>query len=69
MTKTRASLGLRSKTGRAIAVVLGGSIDSPRLLKRLDLTLTDSELREIDEALPEAAGQRYPEEMMRTIAR
>jgi aryl-alcohol dehydrogenase-like predicted oxidoreductase len=34
-----------------------------------DVTLTDDERREITEALPEAAGPRYPEEMMRLIGR
>lgn len=36
-----ASIGLRAKTGRAIAVVLSGPPDSPRVLKRGELTLTD----------------------------
>ena len=35
------SIGLRAKTGRAIAVVLTGSSDSPRVMKRTQLTLTD----------------------------
>src|SRR5262245_5009275 len=36
-----ASIGLRAKTGRAIAVVLAGPWDSPRALKRTELILTD----------------------------
>jgi len=36
-----ASIGLRAKTGRAIAVVLGGSTDSPLVLRKLELRLTD----------------------------
>jgi hypothetical protein len=35
------SIGLRAKTGRAIAVVLGGELDSPRVLKRVELKLAD----------------------------
>jgi hypothetical protein len=36
-----ASIGLRAKTARAIAVVLGGQLDSPRVLKRTELKLAD----------------------------
>jgi aryl-alcohol dehydrogenase-like predicted oxidoreductase len=35
----------------------------------VDVVLSDDELREIAEALPEAAGQRYPEAMMQTVNR
>jgi aryl-alcohol dehydrogenase-like predicted oxidoreductase len=35
----------------------------------VDVVLSDDELREIAEALPEAAGQRYPEPMMQTVNR
>ena len=35
------SIGLRAKTGRAIAVVLGGQLDSPQVLKRVELKLAD----------------------------
>jgi aryl-alcohol dehydrogenase-like predicted oxidoreductase len=35
----------------------------------VDLELSDDELREIADALPEAAGQRYPEQMMATVSR
>ena len=35
------TIGLRAKTGRAIAVVLGGQLDSPRVLKRVEVKLTD----------------------------
>jgi hypothetical protein len=35
------SIGLRAKTGRAIAVVLGGLLDSPQVLKRVELKLSD----------------------------
>jgi aryl-alcohol dehydrogenase-like predicted oxidoreductase len=35
----------------------------------VDVVLSDDELREIADALPEAAGQRYPEAMMQTVGR
>ena len=35
----------------------------------VDVVLSDDELREIADALPEAAGQRYPEAMMQTVSR
>jgi hypothetical protein len=38
---TRASIGFRVKTGRAIAVVLGGPADSPVVLLRRELSLWD----------------------------
>src|SRR5262245_19354037 len=37
----RVSIGLRAKTARAIAVVLAGPADSPRVLKRTELILAD----------------------------
>ena len=42
MTNTNiAAIGLKAKTGRAIAVVLRGPADSPQLIKRTELILTD----------------------------
>lgn len=35
------SIGLRAKTGRAIAVVLAGPVDSPQVVKRVELVLSD----------------------------
>jgi hypothetical protein len=35
------SIGLRAKTGRAIAVVLGGDPDAPKVLRRVELKLAD----------------------------
>jgi aryl-alcohol dehydrogenase-like predicted oxidoreductase len=35
----------------------------------VDVELSDDELREIADALPEAAGQRYPEAMMQSVNR
>lgn len=39
---SQSSIGLRVKTGRAIAVVLGGPIEAPHVLLRAELNLTDS---------------------------
>lgn len=44
MTKAEsktASIGLRAKTGRAIAVVLTGPLTSPRVVKRLEFSVVD----------------------------
>jgi hypothetical protein len=38
------TIGLRAKTGRAIAVVLGGSIESPSVLTKLEIKLTDPKI-------------------------
>jgi len=38
------SIGLRAKTGRAVAVVLGGAIDSPQVLKKEEISLADSKV-------------------------
>lgn len=41
MAKTNAAIGLKARTGRAIAVVLSGPANSPELVSRSELTLTD----------------------------
>lgn len=38
---SQVSIGLRAKTARAIAVVLGGQLDSPHVVKRVELKLAD----------------------------
>ena len=38
------SIGLRAKTGRAIAVVLGGTSEAPLVLTKSELTLTDPKI-------------------------
>ena len=38
------SIGLRAKTGRAIAVVLGGSTDLPLVLKKCEIKLSDPKM-------------------------
>jgi hypothetical protein len=50
---TNASLGLRAKTARAIAVILAGPLDSPHVLIRAELGLTDPNVP--------ATGQPYHE--------
>ena len=50
-----ASIGFRAKTGRAIAVVLCGPADAPRVLRRVEVSLTDPEMP--------ATGQPYHEVM------
>jgi len=40
----QAAIGFRAKTGRAIAVLLAGPIDSPRAVRRLEVTLTAPDL-------------------------
>lgn len=58
MPKTKAqtvSIGLRAKTARAIAVVLCGPADSPRVIKRTEIPLADP-------AMP-ATSQPYHEVM------
>ena len=47
------SIGLRAKTGRAIAIVLGGTVDAPQILRRTEIRLHDP-------ASP-ATGQPYHE--------
>ena len=38
------SIGLRAKTARAIVVVLGGTIDAPVVLTKLEITLADPKI-------------------------
>lgn len=52
---SRASIGLRAKTGRAIVVILRGPLDSPQVLMR-------TEARLVDPAYPETS-QPYHEVM------
>jgi len=49
------SIGLRAKTGRAIAVVLGGTTESPIVLRKFEMKLTDPKIR--------ATAQPYHEVM------
>lgn len=38
---TVASIGLRAKTGRALAVVLAGTMDAPQVVRKLEIRLDD----------------------------
>ena len=49
MPDRRVSIGLRARTGRAIAVVLGGSSASPVVLQRAELSLVDPRLPATDQ--------------------
>jgi hypothetical protein len=41
LDQSRAAIGLKAKTGRAIAVVLSGPANAPQLIRRAELILTD----------------------------
>ena len=43
-TSNEVAIGLRAKTGRAIAVVLGGTDDSPSVITKLEISLVDPKL-------------------------
>ena len=43
-TSNLVAIGLRAKTGRAIAVVLGGTADSPSVITKLEISLTDPKI-------------------------
>jgi aryl-alcohol dehydrogenase-like predicted oxidoreductase len=70
---TPAQLGLAWVLGQGEDIVpIPGTKRRERLEENVgavDVTLTDDDLREIAAALPEPAGQRYPEAMMRTVNR
>ncbi len=55
MTSNLIAIGLRAKTARAIAVVLGGTIDSPLVLAKTEIKLADPKIP--------ATGQPYHEVM------
>lgn len=64
------SIGLRAKTGRAIAVVLGGRLDSPQVLKRVELKLADPAFPETSQPYHEVLDQPWEKAQtaVRTIA-
>ena len=73
MAKTNAAIGLKARTGRAIAVVLSGPADSPQLVSRSDINLTDPRepatfqpYHEVME-LPWAEAQRKVKPFVRAI--
>jgi hypothetical protein len=52
------AIGLRAKTGRAIAVVLGGTSDAPTVLAKTEIKLVDSRIPET--AQPYHVGMELP---------
>ncbi len=64
------SIGLRAKTGRAIAVVLGGRVDAPKVLKRVELKLADPAFPETSQPYHEVLDLPWEKAQMavRTIA-
>ena len=73
------SIGLRAKTARAIAVVLGGSIDAPVVVKKLEIGLSDPkiaatsqpyhEVMELPWAESEKAVQKFSRAIEKTAAK
>jgi len=69
------SIGLRAKTGRAIAVVLGGSLESPIVLRKTELKLSDPRMPATAQPyhevmdLPWAQSQREVRQYAATIER
>jgi aryl-alcohol dehydrogenase-like predicted oxidoreductase len=70
---TPAQLGLAWVLARGDGIVpIPGTKRRTRLEENvgaLDVTLTDAELEAIAQALPEAVGDRYPEQMMRMLGK
>src|ERR1700716_3485118 len=70
-----ASIGLRAKTGRAIAVVLTGPSASPRVIKRLEFSVVDPAAPETFQPyhevldLPWEQAQKGAQKMARKIER
>ena len=72
---TTASIGLRAKTGRAIAVVLAGPATAPRVIKRLEFSVVDPASPETFQPyhevldLPWEQAQKGAQKMARKIER
>jgi hypothetical protein len=70
-----ASIGLRAKTGRAIAVVLTGPVTAPRVIKRLEFSVVDPAAPETYQPyhevldLPWEQAQKGAQKMARKIER
>jgi len=70
-----ASIGLRAKTGRAIAVVLTGPLSSPRVIKRFEFSTVDQAAPETFQPyhevldLPWEQAQKATQKMARKIER
>jgi|ERR1051325_7363093 hypothetical protein len=69
------AIGLRAKTGRAIAVVLGGSPDAPTVLAKTEIKLVDPKIRgtaqpyHVVMELPWEESQRKVQKLARAIER
>src|SRR5438552_19069363 len=67
------SIGLRAKTARAIAVVLGGSSDAPAVLKKFEIALADPKVAATSQPyhevmdLPWEASQKAVQKSARAI--
>jgi hypothetical protein len=55
------AIGLRAKTGRAIAVVLGGSSDSPQVVSKLEIKLVDPKVPATSQPYHEVMDLSWPE--------
>ena len=58
---TPVTIGLRAKTGRAIAVVLGGSIDAPVVVRKLEIGLSDPKIAGTFQPYHEVMDLPWPE--------
>ncbi|HEY8204297.1 MAG TPA: hypothetical protein VIF81_06190 [Pyrinomonadaceae bacterium] len=70
---SKVAIGLRAKTGRAICVVLGGTIDAPLVVEKFEMALTDPKIagtfqpyHEVME-LPWADSQKAVQKFVRPI--
>jgi hypothetical protein len=72
---SKVAIGLRAKTGRAIAVVLGGSPDAPAVLAKTEIKLIDPKIPETAQPyhvvmeLPWEESQRAVQKFARAIER
>jgi hypothetical protein len=75
MKSNRVAIGLRAKTGRAIAVVLGGSPDAPIVIAKTEIKLVDPKIPETAQPyhvvmeLPWEESQRKVKKFARAIER
>src|SRR5436853_7786900 len=72
-TPNEVAIGLRAKTGRAIAVVLGATDDSPSVITKLEISLTDPKIPSTFQPyhevmdLPWAESQRAVRKYVRAV--
>ena len=63
MIDTNAAIGLKAKTGRAIAVVLSGPVNAPQLVSRFELSLTDPNMPATFQPYHEVMEQPWEESL------